>query len=397
MDKVIEVEKKLSKINTFVTVYSEFKSFHNASGSRLKFRQKVEVFRDFCSAFSSLKNFFPEHIINTVDEKLQPLLKSPTELSSSENNFLDEESALNDFYKAIDNLPKLREVSIQLPKNINKEDFLDLINLLMTKYGIFLDFINSEDFINKTSLMSSSETQSKLISLYNSLISMKSPDVINNFISCNEYFKVITNKSKIKEAEKKRVLLEQENQKKESYLEKLKQKAIEVERTIATQSNTRLQEVFDNEAKSLNLKIDNLHNAIFAFFMLLLLVIFTAAVMVYTHEFLPIEKFYIFYLSIFLTVTAILTYLIKERNRIVKYQHYCQISYLEISALADYTAQLDDKVKTEDLKIQLAHKYFQGPNGNTNQADNEKDLSFFSSKLNELTNMVKDLKSLVDK
>ena len=180
-------------------------------------------------------------------------------------------------------------------------------------------------------------------------------------------------------------------------VEKLGQEEIEVKRKIASQSNSKLQQVFDTEAKSLNLKINKLHDAIFAFFGLLLLVIFTASVMVYTHEDLKIERYYIFYLSTFLTVSAILTYLIKERNRIVKYQHYCQISYLEISALADYTAQLNDKEKVDELKIQLANRYFVGPNNQGNHSDENHDFNIISSKLGEIVNALKDFKSLSGK
>jgi len=70
---------------------------------------------------------------------------------------------------------------------------------------------------------------------------------------------------------------------------------------------------------------------------------------------------YIFYLSIYITLTGYLTYLIKERVRLLNIKSYCDKTWLEITALSYYMAEFkpDEVVK---LKMQLADKYFAGPN-----------------------------------
>lgn len=70
---------------------------------------------------------------------------------------------------------------------------------------------------------------------------------------------------------------------------------------------------------------------------------------------------YIFYLSFYITLTGYLTYLIKERVRLLNIKTYCDKTWLEITALSYYMAEFkqDEVVK---LKMQLADKYFAGPN-----------------------------------
>ncbi|MBP2603661.1 hypothetical protein [Acinetobacter calcoaceticus] len=72
-------------------------------------------------------------------------------------------------------------------------------------------------------------------------------------------------------------------------------------------------------------------------------------------------RYYIFYLSIYITLTGYLTYLIKERVRLLNIKSYCDKTWLEITALSYYMAEFkpDEVVK---LKMQLADKYFAGPN-----------------------------------
>ena len=385
MNKVEEIEQNLSKIKALIDkeeqVYESSEIFYGAMGARLGFRKKIEVFRENFSIFCLLKNFFSSNTLNNIEERLRPLLKLYEEFSSSNQNITNRQSTLDEFYKAIDNLPDLREVSLDLPENINKDDFENLLNLLRNQYGIFLDDEN-EEFFNKTSLLDFREHQENLIKLYNNVIS-KNGKRIPEIMYFIEYFNVLMQKSKLYDVKKQ--------------LDNARDQLGQVNSSISSNSNTKLKQVFDTEAKSLKCSIRILHCTIFLLFLFLLGIIFLAAYMIFYKQIQNVSDYYVLYLSTFLTVTALLSYLIRERNRIVKYQHYCKISYLEISALSDYTAQLNDKGKSEELKIQLAHRYFQGPNGHANQTADEKDLSYFSSKINELTNMVKDIKSLVDK
>ncbi|MDC4276369.1 hypothetical protein NQ637_18250, partial [Acinetobacter baumannii] len=75
--------------------------------------------------------------------------------------------------------------------------------------------------------------------------------------------------------------------------------------------------------------------------------------------------------STYITLTGYLTYLIKERVRLINIKTYCDKTWLEITALSYYMVEFkpDEVVK---LKMQLADKYFAGPN---NESSNIKELS----------------------
>lgn len=406
MNKVEEIEQNLFKIKALIDkeeqVYGSSEIFHGAMGARMGFRQKIALFRDNFNIFCLLKNFFSSNTLDNLEERLRPLLKLYEDFSSSDQNITDKQSTLDEFYKAIDSLPNLREVSIEFPENINKDDFENLLNLLRNQYGIFLDDEN-EDFFNKTSLLNFREHQKKLIELYNIVIS-KDERRVSEIIYYNDYFNILLQRSAIKAVE---IEIDELDKKRKRYIEEiaelnqraenLVQKSSQVSKEITSQSNEKLQQAFDDKAKDLKPEIEGLHKNIMRLFSLIVFLIFSMFLYIALNHDFKIERFYILYLSIFLTLSAVLTYLIRERIRLVKYQHYCNISFLEIDALSTYTAQLNDPDKIEELKIQLAYRYFQGPNGYSNQTADEKELSYFSSKINELTNMVKDIKSLVDK
>ncbi|MDC4457887.1 hypothetical protein NQ652_09300 [Acinetobacter baumannii] len=82
-------------------------------------------------------------------------------------------------------------------------------------------------------------------------------------------------------------------------------------------------------------------------------------------------KNYVFYLSIYITLTGYLTYLIKERVRLINIKNYCDKTWLEITALSAYMVEFKQE-EVVKLKMQLADKYFAGPN---NDSSNIKELN----------------------
>ncbi len=280
MDEIREIEQNLSKINTLIEkeeqVYAGSEVFRDLIGGRMHFRAKLETFREFSNTFFLLKNFFAPDTISLIDEKLKPLLKLFDDFSESEKNFTDDQSTVDEFYEAIDDLPNLKKLPIVLPI-INRDDFINLINFIRSQYQLFLGYSN-EELLDQTDLLDSQYIQSKFIELYNYLINSMDAEGNSDAGPYKSFFDTLIHTSRMKEHLGD---LEKKRQDTASEIENLSQKAVEVKRDIGNQSNLKLQQVFDTEAKSLNLKIDKLHDAIFAFFGLLLLVIFTAIVMVY--------------------------------------------------------------------------------------------------------------------
>ena len=100
--------------------------------------------------------------------------------------------------------------------------------------------------------------------------------------------------------------------------------------------------------------------------------------------------FYGFYISLFLFLSGLLAYLVGERKRLLNHQNYCKISYLELLALAPYVAQISDKVKQDDLVIQLGERFFKGPNFSITNSTNNSD-NITTAKLNEVIKLTQEI------
>ncbi|MDC4361034.1 hypothetical protein NQ651_17775, partial [Acinetobacter baumannii] len=96
-----------------------------------------------------------------------------------------------------------------------------------------------------------------------------------------------------------------------------------------------------------------------------------------------------------LIITGFLTFIIKERARLVNHAHYCKISYLEIRALSDYCSELEEKSKIDDLKIKLADRYFRGPSPIGEVSSDINNVSLITSKLSEISKAVQEVKSAI--
>ncbi|MDY7373282.1 hypothetical protein UE233_11630 [Acinetobacter oleivorans] len=115
---------------------------------------------------------------------------------------------------------------------------------------------------------------------------------------------------------------------------------------------------FSNEQDGSICKLSWAINAIFIF------IIGSLATLFYHYTESKIEfnwRNYVFYLSIYITLTGYLTYLIKERVRLLNIKTYCDKTWLEITALSSYMAEFKPE-EVVKLKMQLADKYFAGPN-----------------------------------
>lgn len=176
----------------------------------------------------------------------------------------------------------------------------------------------------------------------------------------------------------------------------LEEKAVEIKENIGLKSNDVLIDVFKNAAGTDDIKILAYNIFIFSIFILSLLsLIFLIYLTLCTDVFIkPLTiHFYGFYISFFLFLSGLLTYLIKERKRLLNHKHYCTITHLEISALPMYTWQLNDKNKQDDLIIHLGDRYFKGPNPSASNDDITTNIT--TSKLSEVIKLAQEVKSTI--
>ncbi|HEI8440635.1 hypothetical protein R4849_11230 [Acinetobacter baumannii] len=181
-------------------------------------------------------------------------------------------------------------------------------------------------------------------------------------------------------------------------IKELEDKAIEIKEQVSLTSNSNLIDAFKLEASVHNKEIKEYNSLILTIFVLIIFFLSLLIILVtFTTLFNHIYKFqfYGFYFSFFIFLSALLTYLIRERKRLLNHQHYCRITYLELLALAPYTAQILDKTKRDELIVQLGERYFQGLNPAIKNEETASNLP--TEKLSEIIKLVQEVKSTVSK
>lgn len=100
--------------------------------------------------------------------------------------------------------------------------------------------------------------------------------------------------------------------------------------------------------------------------------------------------------SLIISLSALLTYLIQERRRLVNLQTYCIKCYLELSALPKYTADLE-KEQIQKLKIDLASVYFKGHINDKKLNTSTNEITTINNALDTTTKLLTNIKDIFKK
>ncbi|HGH3128575.1 TPA: hypothetical protein ACJKZ5_004207, partial [Acinetobacter baumannii] len=100
-------------------------------------------------------------------------------------------------------------------------------------------------------------------------------------------------------------------------------------------------------------------------------------------------KVYAYQLSLYVALSALLAFIIKERARYLNIKNYCDKSWLELSAMPAYMGEFS-KEENIMLRTILAEKYFAGPYGDNSKVEVNNDLN--PNMIIELTKALKDFK-----
>lgn len=331
----------------------------------------------FIDVFNNFANFLKDSDLNKIKSSIKTI-----------RSLLDQiiETTINDKVNAtliinkIDELPDIRKFKFYSSEKVTLENLITLSE----EFNFFnlIQVYNLNDFFRKLSNDEIKKCRELLIEFYN-MENSTSPKNSTKIIEINDYFKNLLQHKKSNEID--------EN------IEKASQKLTTLKTKIGIDSTSKLVEAFYIEANIIDPKISTLTSIILFIFISLTLLFIFLLIITFNgigFSFPSNLYFYHFYISFFLIVTGLLTYLIKERTRLVKHQHYCKITSLEIIALSEYVAQIDNSDKAEDLIIYLADRYFKGPNLSTETASESFDIHLISSKLSELTKVIENMKSI---
>lgn len=129
------------------------------------------------------------------------------------------------------------------------------------------------------------------------------------------------------------------------------------------------------------------------YFMISLLFLIIIASLFFRLNIKPEEKFhllpFLYFVSYITAISSFLAFLIREKNRLVAQSDYFNRCHVELSALPTYVYDLE-KSKIENLKIELAHKYFTG-GANTNENNNNQELNISNENIKQMLEIIKEV------
>lgn len=157
-----------------------------------------------------------------------------------------------------------------------------------------------------------------------------------------------------------------------------------------------LDEIYKNNANILDKKIDDLNKIILILFIIIIffIVIKLGLTLFYYNEFTKIYNL-IPFVSLIIACSALLTYLIKDRNRLIKlYTHY-DMCHRELSTLPEYMRELDLDQRKK-MYIDLSINYFRGGNLNNEATTNNKsEIETIKTSISDLAKIVSEIKGVV--
>lgn len=309
-------------------------------------------------------------------EKLQSELKETlfALTNSTGDNYQLVNSKLEAVKNTVSNPFDLDSLKFQYKEEFNQDEILSLYENIK-RYLQDFD-INEEvyNFINNT------EDSDKKVYLLKSLI-----DLYNLQLENSNYLSGRKTEKLMQEIEK---LIQPSNREKVTQLvNETNEMVVHVKENLGLSKNEKLLMIFNNEAKELGEKIDDL-NAIIIGILSLLVIGFLTMIL---NSIFPADlKHYLFYVSLLVVISALLTYLIKDRLRLIEFQNYCKRMYMEITALPDYMATLTPE-QQEALRISLSSNYFTG-NLFTSNPSQVKDMSDSVGTIEALSKIIQSIK-----
>ncbi|MGU3289110.1 hypothetical protein ACLBWM_05750 [Acinetobacter radioresistens] len=183
-------------------------------------------------------------------------------------------------------------------------------------------------------------------------------------------------------------------------VKEIAQQVSEIEKQFKKNSsievNYKLLNGYSIETKNLLNKIESIHKIIILIFIgIISILTFKFILIIFLNDFFKDWFNFFSFITLILTLSALLTYFIKERSRLIKLYDYYNLSKLELSALPDYMNELD-RQQRNDLYISLAPNYFRGINyQKENITNNIKEENENSIKLlNDIFKLLKEIKSI---
>lgn len=380
VDAVIDEIKRI--LNSDLTPQMDESSgdFYPTVGQRGEWKYNVKrLVNEYIESFYKKSHFYEVKdlicILNFFEKLKLKLNETLFELNSSTiNNYQLINTKLEEVIGLISNPIDLDSLKFEYKEKFNKND----IFVLYENIKRFLQDFDTNDEV--LSFINNTNDDDKKNYLLKSLIELH-----NLQLEKNSYLSGRKTEKLIQEIEE---FIQSFNKEKAVQLvNETNKMVVQARENLGLAENEKLLMIFQIEAKYLGEKIDDLNSIIIGILSLLIIGFFT---MILNSIFPSDLKHYLFYVSLLIVVSALLTYLIKDRLRLIEFHNYCKRMYMEITALPDYMATLTPE-QQKALRISLSSNYFTG-NQITNNSTPTKDISDSVGTIEALSKIIQSIK-----
>lgn len=180
----------------------------------------------------------------------------------------------------------------------------------------------------------------------------------------------------------------------------IKNRTDELNKKLSNFTNNKITQTFDSEANKIDGLILKYSRTIISLFLVIVLLIAAKVFFYFCPNFSLYKQindpYFIFcFFSLIVSISALLTYLIRERKRLTTLHDHYKRTHLELEALPDYMFELSEKQRQE-LVIDLAKNYFSGLS-NDNKSNQSPESDNASEAVTYLKILSDNIKSLNDK
>ncbi|EHU1907391.1 hypothetical protein A1E89_RS10745 [Acinetobacter baumannii] len=320
-----------------------------SSGILLKWNGEIiPAINEVCEKYLNAIDFMDEITISNLVELIQEIIDLKEELiilisNNSQNNH---NIFIKNFNLLYENINKLAKTSIYLDSTKAGSSLEKLIKFISKPLGINAEYYINE--INKMDMVSKYSLPDIFVNLYNKTQDgTYTPELLNEIGIPT----VSQMQKKLYEAEK---LLEEKGKRIQNKENELKIKEKEVLIRIESAKNQSTIKEFKRKADGLKVYIYIL-NALIVFLFIVIISIFMQKY--YSQP--EINSKIIYSIGLIIAISSLMAFLIKEKNILSNQYHNYIKCHTEMVALSTYIVDIE-KIKSEDLKIRLAEKYFTG-------------------------------------
>ncbi|HFP7079673.1 TPA: hypothetical protein ACHKET_000891 [Acinetobacter baumannii] len=401
-----QIDDIVQNIKKFINISIESRTYYNSNLPKPSERHIIEWRNSTTKIVTLIDNIYTSSDI-LDDQKLSSieiyLRQLQEELGRVHKHFINDpdgdfESNLSSLF---DFLYRSKDIeSFGSRYSIDSEKIRKLILLIESKHPNLNKENKIESFFNKNKDTSKSKyVLDRLFDLLNLHIKE-----FNEVGIQNKEERIIHDIDFFLELEERSIEINELANKSESILEEIRKEKKQFNENLSIESNSELLKGYSTETKGLGKTIIALNIIIFLLFLIIIGLFIFKFINLYnffyetsglnTQNFFENPWHLLSFFTLVLSISALLGYIIKFRNRLIKLHDHFNLIWLELSAMPKYMAELSPDER-KYLYITLAPTYFKGfyPNKDAPSEIQKLDVDSITKFLDSISKISQDFKN----